>query len=206
MFQIPHWPLLDSRKDLPRYWDRWDCQQGGELAASHRGAAECNIWGVHWWWQWQWSRWAWRPFLEHSVVPGREGDGCHHRGSVWGGEAEAGSVHRQHPHPRVQDGAVLHGLHGGPHSHTPPQARMLHSCISKHHIIIVTGKYCVENISIQETGHGQAAPDPEDPHHQQAAGEHCDVDARTFYRNCTFINNNKTSIKEEFLNTMCILY
>ena len=50
------------------------------------------------------------------------------------------SVHRQHPHPRVQDRAVLHGVHGGPHRHTPPQARMLHCCISKHHIIIVTAK------------------------------------------------------------------
>ena len=60
------------------------------------------------------------------------------------------------------------------------------------------------NLSIQETGHGEAAPDPEDPHHQQAAGEYCHVDARTFHGNCTFINNNKTFIKVEFLNTMCI--
>ena len=44
--------------------------------------------------------------------------------------------------PHVQDGAVLHGHHGGPHCH--PQA--------------------------QEAGHGEAAQNPENTHHFQTSG------------------------------------
>ena len=52
------------------------------------------------------------------MVLGWKSCGLYHQGCTQCCQDQAEPVHSEHQDPRVQDGVVLHGHHGGPHCHS----------------------------------------------------------------------------------------